>query len=309
VASTHAKYYFSVTRHIIPYFEKTSLRKINQQVINAFISEKAISGKLDGKGGLASKTIHDLIILLNQILEYAKSNDYFTHIDYDFSVPKATAPTLDILSLSEQKQFEQAIIENLKPETLGFLIALFTGVRIGELCALIWSDIHLDEKYIRITKTLQRINNTEPSRTAKTKIVIGQAKSKRSVRNIPIPPFLLEILTTFKAGDDAFVLTGEKDKFFEPRTYQTKYKKFLKENKIRDVNFHILRHTFATRAIEQGFDIKSLSEILGHSSVSFTLEKYVHSSFELKKLHMDKMGLFADRGQNMGQKNERGLDK
>ena len=176
----------------------------------------------------------------------------------------------------------------LNPETLGFLIALYTGVRIGELCALQWQDIDLNDKVLHITKTLQRIKNPDP-KGPKTIIFIGEPKSAKSYRDIPIPPFLFAAFSQMKASKHAYVLTEQVSRFLEPRTYQEKYKRYLKEFGIRDVKFHVLRHTFATRAIAQGFEIKSLSEILGHASVSFTLEKYVHSSIELKKSCMDKM--------------------
>ena len=305
--STYANYHTAVHSHIIPYFEKTSLRTINQQAINCFIEEKAKHGRLDGNGGLSSKTIHDLIIILNQILKLAMDKKYIAQIDYDFAVPKAASPVLDVLSHAERDLFIQSVLSNLTPEALGFLIALFTGIRIGELCALTWQDVNLDDKFIRITKTLQRIKNVDAGNKAKTKIMIGQAKSKHSIRDIPLPAFLLDILNEHQVNEDAFVITGQA-KFCEPRTYQEQFKRFLKHAGLRNMNFHILRHTFATHSIELGFDIKSLSEILGHASVSFTLEKYVHSSFELKKRHMDKQRLSVDKGQKSGQKNKQSLD-
>jgi len=173
----------------------------------------------------------------------------------------------------------------------GILICLFMGIRIGELCALKWQDIDLEADEIRISKTIQRIKNTEPNPTTKTKIIIDTPKSETSIRAIPIPDFLFKILKALKSNNDCYFLTGKPDKFIEPRLYQMKFKKFLEECKIRDVTFHTLRHTFATRAVESGFDTKSLSEIIGHTDINFTYRRYVHPSMIHKKAHLEKMSI------------------
>lgn len=127
--------------------------------------------------------------------------------------------------------------------------------------------------------------------STKTKIVIDTPKSQKSIRDIPIPSFMVELMKNYKTGKDKYLLTGTTE-YIEPRVYQSMFKTYLNEAKIEDINYHALRHTFATRAIEQDFDIKSLSEILGHSSVKFTLERYVHPSEEHKRKNMEKMSVF-----------------
>ena len=256
-------------------------------MLEAFIQDKALHGRLDKKGGLSSKTVHDLSVILSQIITYAKEKGY-TALDCDIVTKEPKTKKLDILSSDEHHQLVQGCMLRLNPETLGFMIAVYTGVRIGEICALKWQDIDFSDRVIHITKTLQRIKNTE-STGAKTKIIVGEPKSSRSYRDIPIPPDLFSILLQMRGSNKAYVLTGQALKYMEPRTYQTKFKRYLKEFGIRDIKFHVLRHTFATRAIAQGFELKSLSEILGHANASFTLEKYVHSSIELKKLCMEKL--------------------
>ncbi len=125
----------------------------------------------------------------------------------------------------------------------------------------------------------------------KTKVIIDTPKSRKSVRTIPISDSLLIQLKREKAKypPDAFFLTGKVRKFMEPRVYSEKFKRYLEASRVDDINFHALRHTFATRAEEKEFDIKSLSEVLGHSSVKFTLERYVHSSQALKKQGIEKL--------------------
>ena len=127
--------------------------------------------------------------------------------------------------------------------------------------------------------------------SSKTKIIITKPKSQCSVREIPLPPFLVEIAKSFQADPDAFVLSGTAHRYVEPRTMQNRFRTYVKEGGIAATNYHALRHSFATRCIELSFDIKTLSIILGHSNVNITLNRYVHSSMELKKANMNKFSL------------------
>ena len=126
-------------------------------------------------------------------------------------------------------------------------------------------------------------------------------KSGNSVRDIPIPEFILERLEIIKGmPQEAYILTGRSDKFVEPRSMENLFKRCLKECRMEEINYHALRHTFATRCIEAGFDVKSLSEILGHANVNITLNRYVHSSMEQKRANMGKLQCSAERMQARG---------
>lgn len=291
--SSYAKYYHTVHRHIINCIGNIKVKFITNEFIEQFIRKKSGDGKLDGSGGLSSKTVHDLLSILLQIIKYAEKKKYIINFNYDVIHPKTYICELPVLNVSEQNNLIDYVLKNLDTCKLGVLIALYTGIRLGELCALTWQDVDFETGTLRINKTLQRIKNTDDFETAKTKVIIDTPKSQKSVRNIPIPSFFIDILKSYslKYDYDSYILSGT-SKYVEPRIYQTKFKKYLKEADISDTNFHALRHTFATRAVEQGFDIKSLSEILGHSSVRFTLERYVHSEYELKKQSMEKLSLF-----------------
>ena len=151
--------------------------------------------------------------------------------------------------------------------------------------ALKWEDIDLKNQKISVNKTIQRINDNGKSYT-----IIGAPKTKYSYRVIPINPILLQFLNQSKK-EKGFILTGN-EKYLDPRSYQYYFKKILKELNIQDYRFHVLRHTFATKCVQCQIDVKSLSEILGHSSVTITLNTYVHSSFEMKKTEMVKYKLF-----------------
>lgn len=160
---------------------------------------------------------------------------------------------------------------------------------IGELCALQWGSISLREKTIRIAATLQRLRDTDEAGTTRTRVVIGSPKSDTSVRTIPMTAYMAELCGKMHPGSaTAYVLTGT-DAYMEPRALQYRMEKYTRDCGLEDVHFHTLRHTFATRAVEVGFEIKSLSEVLGHANTTITLDRYVHSSMELKRDNMSKL--------------------
>ena len=284
--STCSTYYTQIHNHIIPYFQHIS--DIDNTTIKKFTKEKLENGRLDKKSGLSAKMVCALTILLVQLIQYGQKQGCINKFEIDVVLPQISEKPLEILNLDEQNRLVRYLYFNLDVSNIGVLIALYTGIRIGELCALKWQDIDLESETIKITKTIQRIKNTDKKAETKTKVVIDTPKSKKSVRNIPIPDFLLKILKTYQNIPDIYVLSG-KTKYIEPRTYQNRFEKYLEKAKVERIPFHALRHTFATRSIESGMDIKTLSELLGHSSVKFTLDRYVHSSFELKKLSINKL--------------------
>ena len=172
------------------------------------------------------------------------------------------------------------------------LIALYTGIRLGELCALQWSDIDFATNTLTISKTLIRVQNKiEETAFPKTRIIITKPKSDKSCREIPVPDYISKIAFDFVSKKTDYVLSGN-SKPIEPRNMQYFFHSIIKEINIHNISFHTLRHTFATRCVEKNFDIKTLSEILGHSSVKITLDRYVHSNMELKRKNMNKLDFF-----------------
>ena len=197
---------------------------------------------------------------------------------------------LDVLSKAQQEKLLHVIQNNMGNEELGYALSLYTGMRIGEICALQWADIDMDARIITVNKTLQRIYLKEnegkgrgEKSKGKTKITITTPKSAKAVRNIPISEALYKLLIQ-KACDDGevYLLTGSK-KYIEPRLYRKHYQKFLNEHQTEYIRFHGLRHTFATRCIEKGANYKVVSELMGHASVNLTLNLYVHPQWEEKK--------------------------
>ena len=196
-----------------------------------------------------------------------------------------------VLSREEQTRFVSCLLDDMDTCKFGVLLTLFTGVRIGELCALQWGNISLKEQTIRIDATLQRLRDTSTADNpgSRTRIVIGTPKSDTSIRTIPITDYTAELCGKMNPHSSAaYVLTGTEN-YMEPRALQYRMEKYTRECGLEGVHFHTLRHTFATRAVEVGFEIKSLSEVLGHATTTITLDRYVHSSLILKRDNMKKL--------------------
>lgn len=290
--STYAKYFNVVYKYLIPYFGELSIIDINVEKINDFSNYLLKSGG-GKKAGLAPKTVIDITSILKNILNSSKrygiSTEYNLHT---FKIKKRRNLSLKILSTTEQVTLVDYLLSDLTEKNLGIIICLFTGIRIGELCALKWNDISLTDRTFFIHSTMQRIQNVNSSKGPKTKIIITTPKSICSTRIIPITNSILTVLKKFYTNQIGYVLTGSDDKYMEPRVMQRYFQKIINLLSIEKVSFHALRHTFATRCVENGMDIKILSEILGHSSVNITMNCYVHPSMELKRKQMEKISTY-----------------
>lgn len=287
--STYARYYQLVSTHISPTLGKYEIEKIGTPMIEHYIGFLLKDGRLDGKGGLSAKSVSDILTIIKSSFAYAKDNDYAVRCKVEKVSVKKSTPDMRVLSVTEQKVLKEYLLCEIDLSKFGVLLSLYTGIRIGELCALRWEHIKLDAGILEVRETMQRVKNLSTSDKAKTRITITEPKSECSLRDIPLPQFIIEIAHQFENAPKAFVLTGSKTAYVEPRTLQYRFQKYTKACGIKGANYHSMRHTFATRCIEVGFDIKSLSEILGHANVNITLNRYVHSSFELKKQNMLKL--------------------
>lgn len=280
--------------YINPTLGETELSDISNEQLVSFVNMLKSEG---GSGGqpLSESTIAEAVSIMNRLRIYAMRNDCKILYSTECISLRKAQPDIRVFSIEEENRLIEYCHKNLEPVTLGILIALYTGLRIGEVCALLWSDINLIDNALRVSKTMYRLRS-ETSASSKTVISISEPKSKCSKRVIPIPVTLADILKPFYAPS-AYLLTGECNQFVEPRTMQNRFKKILIECDIADANFHATRHTFATRCVELGFDIKSLSAILGHSNVAFTMNRYVHPTMALKAENMNKLcGLFDGLG-------------
>ena len=278
--STVCRYRTAVENHIKPRLGRHLPQYITEETVAGFTS-----ALLDE--GLAPKTVKDILIVLRLALKYASKQLPQGLTEPEFSYPKDIKKEARVLSLDEQQRLISALSEDLDACKFGILLAMFTGLRIGELCALKWENISLRDRTIKVSATMQRIKNSGEG--GKTKVVIGSPKSGFSARIIPLSEAAVRLCRYMFPGDQAaYILTGARD-YIEPRTLQYRLKKYALGCGLEGVHFHTLRHTFATRCVEVGFELKSLSEILGHATTAITMERYVHSSMNLKRENMQKL--------------------
>ena len=290
--STKNKYGNLLNSYIIPRLGSLTIDSLTYEVIEEQANHLLATGGRT-QCGLSPKTVSDILSVIRCILKYAARNGNTILCDARAIQVKRCPKEMRVLSRGEQARLCEYLYSDLNASNIGILLSLFTGIRIGELCALRWEDISLQEQTMRIHQTMQRVQDKSGS-TQKTRIVITAPKSSCSIRTIPLPEQLIGILEGYRTTDSGFFLTNSPDKYIEPRTMQNKFKAALKHSTVDSANFHSLRHTFATRCVELGFDVKSLSEILGHASVSITMNRYVHPSLELKKKNMQRLSeLFA----------------
>lgn len=289
--STYIRYRNTIDTHIKPELGNYPISKISTALIEEYASKKLQNGRKDGKGGLSPKSMSDIMVIVKESFKYAQSYGIVVTCSFERISFKKNAQEMRVLTLLEEERLLSVLFNDLDRYKLGVFICLYTGIRIGELCALQWKNVSLSEKTIKIERTMQRLQNAEPNALMKTQIILTEPKSYASLRTIPLPEFVIDVIKPFAGSTNTYVLSGECKSIIEPRTMQNKFKTYLADGNIEDANFHSLRHTFATRCIEAGFDVKSLSEILGHSSVKITLDKYVHSSMQLKRNNMEKLKL------------------
>ncbi len=290
--STYAKYRTNLDIHILPQLGTLQVTDLNSMMVNTYIEYLKEDGRSDGKGGLSAKYVRDLYTILKGIVRYAELEYSLPNSIKNCRIPPKGEGKSIALSRRDQRKLEDYVREDLGDvKKLGILLCLYTGLRIGEICALQWKHIHLDTGVLEICRTVQRIQNPIRDGYPKTFLITGPPKSKASLRAVPIPAFLHDILEKHKRTEDseAYFLTGRADRLIEPRNYQYHFKNYMKELHMEWIHFHTLRHTFATRAIESGMDMKSLSEMLGHAGVGITMDRYVHSSVEEKKRQIERM--------------------
>ena len=275
--STYRKYQAIIQNHI-SHIGSLKLKYITDDIISQFTDCLLLGGKL------SRETINQILIVLGMGLDYAKR--HYKAICPDIHLLKSPKSDVRVLSSLEQQILVKHLMKQDDVFSFGILLALYTGIRIGEVCALKWEDISANT--IRIHKTIQRIK----TENGKTEIMILPPKTDSSNREIPIPQAFLSAIAV-RRQESGFVLVQYNGKLVEPRLLQYRFAKAVETCGLENVHFHTLRHTFATRCIEAGVDVKTLSEILGHSDVKTTLNLYVHSSLELKQNCMNRLTLGA----------------
>ena len=276
--SSYSVYSSLIKRHIVKKLGKLRLCNLTKDNLQDFVDNLAQK--------FQPSYVRTIYTVLRLGLDAAEERDLVNDICKKIKLPKLKHKEVIVFSKQEQKDIEKYLENSSKPNDIGVLICLYTGIRIGELCALTWDNIDLVRGIISVNKTLYRAKTSKGRK--KTELIITSPKSDSSIREIPLPKFLIDKLS--KIENKSGFLINRTGKFVEPTVYARRFKAILKECNIRNVKFHTTRHTFATRALEIGMDIKTLSEILGHASPTITLNTYSHSLPEHKKKEMNRLG-------------------
>ena len=287
--STCVRYQNLVEAYIEPYFGKVPLCKLTNEAIENHCRNLLQSGGAKGEG-LSPKTVSCVVSVIRTILQYALTEGCSVSCDAKSVHIRQNTNEMRVFSDNEQAKLCRYICAHPDPGNLGIFLCLFTGLRVGEVCALRWEDISLKERTVHVHNTMQRIQEAA-SAGPRTKVTITSPKSPCSVRKIPIPDDVIKEIASHGVFKTGYFLTNSDKDYLEPRSMQYRFKKVLTECGIEPANFHVLRHTFATRCVELGFDVKTLSEILGHSSVSITMNRYVHPSMNMKRASMKRLSI------------------
>ena len=285
--STLVKYHTTVHNHILPELGAVCVEDMTHELIESF-ALKLMRG--EGRSGrvLSPRSAADVIGMLRSILRYARRCGAVVPCDGSSVRIRRKKPEIRVLTRAEQEKLCAFLYRDLDHKKAGILLSLYSGLRVGEVCALRWEDISLEEGIICVRHTLHRLQNLSPE-GPRTKLVITEPKSGSSVRLIPMPEALANMLSLLPGQRRGFFLTCREDKPCEPRVMQYTFHKYLRAAGVADANYHALRHTFATRCVELGFDVKSLSELLGHATVGMTLDRYVHPTIEHKREHIQRL--------------------
>ena len=279
--STMAAYVLILENHVLPYFGDGD--SLHEQEVQAFVLQKL-------ERGLSVKTIKDILIVLKMVMKFGVKNEWMTYYEWDIKYPTtSTNKELEVLSVANHRKILNYIQSHFTFTGLGIYISLSTGLRIGEICALKWSDINVADGTITVSRTIERIYIIEGEKKH-TELVINTPKTKNSCREIPMSKELLAMIKPLKkvVNEDFYVLTND-ERPTEPRTYRNYYNGLMEKLDIPKLKYHGLRHSFATRCIEAGCDYKTVSVLLGHSNISTTLNLYVHPNMEQKKRCISKM--------------------
>ncbi len=289
--STVRRYECIINSHIIPDLGNVKLSAISVITLNNFAEYKLNCGGITSQKGLSKSYVRSIMLVINSVINFAVNEGWCEALKSEIYKPSPEKKDLKILTSEAQISLENNLFNDFSPTAAGMLITLQTGLRIGEVCSLKWENIDFDNKILYIRSTISRINNPD-GETPKTVLTIDKPKTSASVRDIPFSDKLCDYLKEVKMRSVSPFVASSCENFVSTRTFDYRYHKIMELYSTERVNYHALRHSFATRCIEYGVDIKSLSEILGHANPSVTLNTYVHSSIELKRSQLSK--IFGD---------------
>lgn len=277
---TYNRYKSICELHLIKDLGEYELEELKPNVLQDFLLKKI-------DGNYSTNTIKGIVSVLKQALRLAITLE-FVDKEYcsDLKMSSSEEKEISVFTKKEQQVIESFCLNHKKSNYIGIVICLYTGIRLGELLALTWDDIDFNSNLLTINKT-----SYSAKVDGKTQIIVDKPKTKKSNRVIPIPNQLVKLLRVIKKESNSkYVITTRNSGMVGNRSYQRTFKFILKKVNVPYRNFHSLRHTFATNAIELGMDVKTLAEILGHTNAMITLNRYSHSLLNYKIEMMNKLG-------------------
>lgn len=273
--STIYHYSYVIQRYFLPAFGGQRVERLAAKKLQTFLC-----GLRVGEKPLSAKSVHDIGILLRSALRFGVRELGVDKAVLDFQIPPSSAPHIEVFSEQELQKLALFCMNHPTALNVGILLALNTGLRLGEICALRWTDLDFANRTLKINRTVQRVNMG-----GKTALTVGEPKTERSKRTVTVPTDMMKLLTALyaRSARRGYIFGPHPDRPLEPRTCQRHFKAVLKSCGLKERNFHVTRHTFATRCIEKGGDVRTLSELLGHADIQTTLRLYVHPSEEHKR--------------------------
>lgn len=286
-ARTFSRYSEIVSQHISPKLGKYELSELSPSILQDFVTELLRVGNIKTGKGLAANSVNSIVNVVQNSLFTAFNLGYITEYTADrIKRPKAQEKDVSCFSAQEQKMIEKAVLSGKKSKMFGVVLCLYSGLRVGELLALKWGDIDVQKGILTVSKSCHDGKGKDGHYIR----VEESPKTSSSRRVIPLPKQLLPLIKDAKKKSSSEYIVSKDNKPLSVRSYQRSFALLQRKLKIPHKGFHSLRHTFATRALECGMDVKTLSEILGHKSPTVTLNRYVHSLMEHKKEMMNKLG-------------------
>lgn len=270
--STYMKYHGIYEKHIRNAIGNVPVSDISSGLVNEKIFKR------NGEIKFSQNLRYSIIAVINQILRYASENYDCPQVQLTNKSARDKGKKIEVINHTEQAALIRYLYKETDLSKAGILLCILTGLRLGEICSLKWEDIDFEQMIIHVRRTVQRI--VKDGTRSRTVLMVTEPKSAFSAREIPISVGTVQILNKIKHNEE-YVIGGRKP--LEPRTYQNRFKRYLRDVTVKDYNFHALRHTFATNCIDNGMDVKSLSEILGHANVQITLNRYVHPTMNTKR--------------------------
>ena len=286
-ARTYSRYQGLISMHIVPTLGERYISEVGRREIQEFLTQQKKDGNMRNGEKLSATSTNMMLSILNLAFEYACDMEY---IEENPCVrvrrTKAETKKIEAFTVEEQRAIEHEIARSDDRRLHGILLCLYTGLRIGELLGLTWNDVDFERGVIKISKTVYR----EKDENGIWQICVDTPKTKASDRVIPLPEYITNMLRQdAETTQTPYVVENKKGERMSIRSYQYIFEKLTERAGVRKLNFHALRHTFATRAIECGIDIKTVADIMGHQHASITLNRYAHCMLDHKIEMMQKL--------------------